>query len=165
MNQLTTSLLAALLLVATTYVQESTSFILSSTHHRHPSTSTTTAINAKKKGRQTNVPRPLPTGPPPQDIKWVVNWNNISPIWKKKAIEREAYVCNQSNIVRWVNMYTYITYDQGPKRSWLFFISYTYYINTHRGWPSILVCNKKKRSSFFAQRWLSLFTMKILLLY
>ena len=73
MNQLTlTSLVvAALLLLATTYVQESTSFILSSTHHhlsRHPSTSTSTAINAKKKGRQTNVPRPLPTGPPPQDI-------------------------------------------------------------------------------------------------
>mmetsp|Transcript_11427 Transcript_11427/g.17442 ORF Transcript_11427/g.17442 Transcript_11427/m.17442 type:complete len:121 (+) Transcript_11427:73-435(+) len=58
-------------IVILSVIQLSTSFIpstqLSTTHQQQPSTSTS-AIYAKKKGRQTNVPKPLPTGPPPQDI-------------------------------------------------------------------------------------------------
>lgn len=79
------SLLALLLLLLlVSAIPESNSFVLSSPpaaqaktlcfrYHQPSSTTTTTAIYAKKsKGkRQTNATKPFPTGPSPQDIKWV----------------------------------------------------------------------------------------------
>mmetsp|Transcript_20960 Transcript_20960/g.34589 ORF Transcript_20960/g.34589 Transcript_20960/m.34589 type:complete len:115 (-) Transcript_20960:215-559(-) len=61
-----TLLLATVVVILSVIIQPSTSFtILPLTTRQMPSTS---AIYAKKKGRQTNIPKPLPTGPPPQDI-------------------------------------------------------------------------------------------------
>ena len=74
-NNITTMTHSSILIatiVILSVIQLSTSFI-PSTQSQLLSTSqpSTSAIYAKKKGRQTNVPKPLPTGPPPQDIKWV----------------------------------------------------------------------------------------------
>ena len=64
-----------LLVILLAIIQASTSFTMLPTTTQSFST---TSLYAKKKGRQTNVPKPLPTGPPPQDLKWVTSSSSSS---------------------------------------------------------------------------------------
>ncbi|KAK1733269.1 hypothetical protein QTG54_015986 [Skeletonema marinoi] len=74
-NSSSSILLTIAVILSAAIIQSSTAFTIlpstqlssSSTHHHQPST-TSSSLYAKKKGRQTNVPKPLPTGPPPQDL-------------------------------------------------------------------------------------------------
>ena len=62
-------LAAAVIILSAIEPSSSFTTLPSTVTHQHLQVpSTTTTMYAKKKGRQTNVPKPLPSGPPPQDI-------------------------------------------------------------------------------------------------
>mmetsp|Transcript_27788 Transcript_27788/g.41488 ORF Transcript_27788/g.41488 Transcript_27788/m.41488 type:complete len:129 (-) Transcript_27788:262-648(-) len=74
-NSSSSILLTITVILSALIIQSSTAFTIlpstqlsSSTHHHHQPSTTSSSLYAKKKGRQTNVPKPLPTGPPPQDL-------------------------------------------------------------------------------------------------
>ena len=67
--QSSTIITTALLLLVVVAHNPSTAFI--SLQVGSSKTSQTRQFAGKNKGRQTNIPKPLPTGPPPQDIGYV----------------------------------------------------------------------------------------------
>mmetsp|Transcript_24048 Transcript_24048/g.35700 ORF Transcript_24048/g.35700 Transcript_24048/m.35700 type:complete len:128 (-) Transcript_24048:225-608(-) len=75
MNKSSSTILLTITVILSAIIQSSTAFTIlpstqlsSSTHQHHQPSTTSSSLYAKKKGRQTNVPKPLPTGPPPQDL-------------------------------------------------------------------------------------------------